>query len=107
MKSEVVVVVVFLRFHHDNMLRYVQYLYRKSSAKQRYIHNPPSPSCEGPRISIEEVDIDEDGNQYDLSEPGENVSEDGYQSDSSSSEETDDEFISTRKLFTEGTFFAA
>lgn len=75
-------------------------LRRKSSAKQRFIHNPPSPSSEGPRISIEEVDVtDEDGNQGDLSEPGDLISEDGYQSDSSSSYETDDEFISTRKLF--------
>ncbi|XP_053399167.1 rho guanine nucleotide exchange factor 17-like [Mercenaria mercenaria] len=77
-------------------------LRRKSSAKQRYIHNPPSPTCEGPRISIEEVDVtDDDGNQGDISESGDVVSEDGYQSDSSSSEETDDEFISTRSLFVE------
>lgn len=38
-----------------------------------------------------------------MSEPGDGASEDGYQSDSSSSDETDDEFISTRKLFVQGT----
>ena len=60
----------------------------------------------GPRISVEEVDCsitEEEGCRVpDEGEAGDQGSEEGYQSDSSSSDETDDDFISTRKLFVEG-----
>jgi len=57
----------------------------------------------GPRISVEEVDgpITEEYAGY-REPPGEEMSEEGYQSDSSSSDETDDDCISTKKLFVEG-----
>ncbi|KAL4230318.1 Rho guanine nucleotide exchange factor (GEF) 17 [Mactra antiquata] len=74
-------------------------LRRKSSAK-RY-KGPPSPPGEGPRISVEEVDVSEEDASFlgDSTYMMESVSEDGYQSDTSSSEETDDDFISPGKLF--------
>lgn len=83
--------------------------YRKSSAK-RYSKGRASPQGggDGPRISIEEVDsaITEEGDpvRYEETEgPADENSEEGYQSDSSSSEEDEDEFVSaTQKLFVEG-----
>ncbi|KAH3843698.1 rho guanine nucleotide exchange factor 17-like [Dreissena polymorpha] len=79
---------------------------RKSSIKRYSKHGPPSPMGDsGPRISVEEVDCsitEEEGCRVpDEGEAGDQGSEEGYQSDSSSSDETDDDFISTRKLFVE------
>ncbi|XP_052795496.1 rho guanine nucleotide exchange factor 17-like isoform X2 [Mya arenaria] len=84
-------------------------LRRKSSCKRYSKHGPPSPMGEcGPRISVEEVDsaITEEDPRPDEFFPSDfpvdEVSEEGYQSDSSSSDdETDDDYIATRKLYVE------
>ena len=77
---------------------------RKSSAKRCKGHS--SPVSDGPRISVEEVDsaiTEEEPAAETPSEPlvPDAVSEDGYESDTSSGEDTDDDFISPRQLFVE------
>ena len=77
---------------------------RKSSGKRRQNKSPsPAPVPEAPCISIEEVDketTEEEPAHIDVTD---NISEEGYQSDSdSSTDEFEDEYPSTRKLYVEG-----
>lgn len=75
---------------------------RKSSGKRRHKSPSPAPVPDAPCISIEEVDkevTEEEPAQLEITDT---ISEEGYQSDSdSSTDEFDDEYTSTRKLYVE------
>ena len=88
----------------SSLSTWINCFYRKGSAKRRQ-NKSPSPAPDGPRISIEEVDKEEGTEEEPVHlEITDTISEEGYQSDSdSSSDEDDEEYTSTRKLYVEGT----